>query len=81
MLRSRGKELVFVWNPIILCAIIKGIIKSEHLQKGTDSCKNTRLQQLGFFVNLRTIAEGGKLHPAQLCSSCAGDFSIFPLLV
>mgnify|MGYP006981129046 CR=1 FL=1 len=30
------------------------------LQKCTPFCKNLHLQQLGFFVNLRTIAEGGK---------------------
>ncbi len=42
MLQSRGKELGFVWNPIILCAIIKGIIKSEHLQKGTPFGKCSR---------------------------------------
>ena len=63
MLRSRGKELVFVWNPIILCAIIKGIIKSEHLQKGTPFCEAACCSTFRVFVPFRPVTEGSQRRP------------------
>ena len=70
-----GKSRVYPWYHGFVA------IKAGILQEGTPSCKNTRLQQLGFFVNLRPVAEGGKRHPALFRRSCAGDFLRFPPLI
>ena len=57
-------------------------LKSKsNLQKGTHSCKKAHLQQVGFFVNLRPVAEGGQRHPALLRRGCTCDCPSFPLLV
>ena len=51
------------------------------MQKSRHSCKKPCLQQLGLFVNLRPVAEGGQRHPALPRCCCAGDCPGFPPLV
>ncbi len=52
-----------------------------NLQESTHSCKKTRLQQMGLFVDLHPVAEGGQRHPALLRRRRACDFPGLPPLV
>ncbi|MEQ3353996.1 hypothetical protein AAA081_06790 [Aedoeadaptatus acetigenes] len=77
--RGSAKFSILFWRKAPQISEQKLVMFS--LQKGTHSCKNTHLQQLGFSVNLCPATKGSEGHPAFLCCRLPGNFSHFPTLV